>query len=85
MKFKQIIIFLMAISILAIPLFILAQEWPSETRFIPAYKSQTGWRGLVPCGGTDEPDCTLPCLYVLIHNIINFLLWSIATPLAATA
>lgn len=41
--------------------------------------------GLVPCGGTDEPDCSLPCLYVMIHNVINFLLWDIAAPLAATA
>jgi hypothetical protein len=41
--------------------------------------------GLVPCGGEGEPKCSLSCFYVLIDNVINFLLWYIATPLAASA
>jgi len=41
--------------------------------------------GLVPCGGQGQKACTLPCFYVMINNVITFLLWDIATPLAATA
>lgn len=41
--------------------------------------------GLVPCGGKGEPECTLPCFYVMIHNVITFILRNIAAPLAATA
>lgn len=39
---------------------------------------------LVPCGGADKP-CTVACFYVMIDRIIDFILWDIATPLAATA
>ncbi|MBI2045908.1 MAG: hypothetical protein HYT28_00575 [Parcubacteria group bacterium] len=38
---------------------------------------------LVPCGGSGEKACELGDFFVLINNIINFLLFSIATPLAA--
>lgn len=40
---------------------------------------------LVPCGGQDQNPCTVACFYVMIGRIINFILWDIATPLAATA
>jgi len=40
-------------------------------------------QGLVPCGGPNKP-CSVACFYVLIDNIINFLLL-LAIPLAATA
>lgn len=40
---------------------------------------------LVPCGGADQPDCSIDCFYIMIDNIINFLLYDIAAPLAATA
>jgi len=40
---------------------------------------------LVPCGGQDQNPCTVACFYVMVSRIINFFLWDIATPLAATA
>lgn len=41
---------------------------------------------LVPCGTSENPKpCTIACFYAMIDRIINFILWSIATPLAATA
>lgn len=39
---------------------------------------------LIPCGGENRP-CTLSCFFVLVDNIINFLLFNIAIPLTATA
>ncbi|MBI5005223.1 MAG: hypothetical protein HZC03_01310 [Candidatus Lloydbacteria bacterium] len=39
--------------------------------------------GLVPCGGSGQDPCTLSSFFVLIKNIIDFLLRDIATPLAA--
>ncbi len=40
---------------------------------------------LVPCGGEGQSPCTVACFYVMIGRIIDFILWDIATPLAATA
>ena len=42
-------------------------------------------RGLVPCGGNGEPACEVCHLYNLAKNIIDFLLWSVATPLLVVA
>ena len=42
-------------------------------------------KGLVPCGGEGEPACTVSCFFVLLDNIMNFLLFKISLPLAATA
>lgn len=39
--------------------------------------------GLVPCGGQGEPTCTWNMLMELGKRIINFLLFTIAVPLAA--
>lgn len=39
-------------------------------------------RGLIPCGGAGEPLCTFNFFIQLIRNVINFLLVSIAIPLA---
>lgn len=40
--------------------------------------------GLVPCGGGGtEPDCNFNYLMTLINNIINFILFTLAVPLAA--
>ncbi|MDP3051997.1 MAG: transglycosylase SLT domain-containing protein [bacterium] len=41
--------------------------------------------GLVPCGGQGQPSSTISCFYVLLDNIMNFLLYYISLPLAATA
>lgn len=43
------------------------------------------WLPLVPCGGTDQPACSVSCFYVMVDNIMNFLLFIIAIPLSATA
>ena len=41
---------------------------------------------LVPCGTSENPtSCTVSCFYVLLNNIMNFLLYNISLPLAATA
>ncbi len=37
---------------------------------------------LVPCGGPGQSDCTICSLFTGIHNIVNFLTFDIATPLA---
>ncbi len=42
------------------------------------------WSGLIPCGTADKL-CTVACFYVMVDKIINFILWYLATPLAATA
>ncbi len=42
-------------------------------------------QGLVPCGGQGQPSCSVSCFYVLLDNIMNFLLYDISLPLAATA
>ena len=39
--------------------------------------------GLIPCGGSGEDACKFSDFFVLIKNIIDFLLVSIAIPLAA--
>lgn len=39
--------------------------------------------GLVPCGGSGQNPCSVNDFFVLINNVINFLLFNIATPLAA--
>lgn len=39
--------------------------------------------GLVPCGGSGQNPCGFSDFFVLINNVINFLLFKIATPLAA--
>ena len=39
-------------------------------------------QGLIPCGGSGQPACTFNHLIQLIQNIINFLIVSIAIPLA---
>jgi hypothetical protein len=38
--------------------------------------------GLVPCGGQGEPACNLCHFFVLIDNIIDFLLFRLVPPLA---
>jgi len=38
--------------------------------------------GLVPCGGPDEPACKLCDFFVLIDNIIDFVLIQLVPPLA---
>ena len=42
-------------------------------------------KGLVPCGGQGEPACSVSCFFVLIDNVMKFLLYEISLPLAATA
>jgi hypothetical protein len=39
--------------------------------------------GLVPCGGAGEPVCDFNMLMTLINRLINFILFSLAVPLAA--
>jgi hypothetical protein len=39
--------------------------------------------GLVPCGGEGEPACQICHFFVLLKNVINFLLTTIVPPLAA--
>ena len=39
--------------------------------------------GLVPCGGSGEPDCDFNQLMVLIDKIIKFMLFDLSIPLAA--
>ena len=41
--------------------------------------------GLIPCGGNNEPACTLACFYVMIDKVIRFILFQISIPLGATA
>jgi len=41
----------------------------------------TSGAGLVPCNGIDKP-CTLCDFFVLIQNVINFILFDIVPPLA---
>jgi len=38
--------------------------------------------GLIPCGGKGEPPCQLCHLFVLLQNIINFILFQFVPPLA---
>ncbi|MBI2023937.1 transglycosylase SLT domain-containing protein [Candidatus Giovannonibacteria bacterium] len=40
---------------------------------------------LVPCGRAGQPPCQTCDLYILAHNIIDLLLWGIATPLLVVA
>lgn len=49
---------------------------------VPAF-SVSAADGLVPCGGSGQNPCTFSDFFVLINNVINFLLFNIATPLAA--
>ena len=39
--------------------------------------------GLVPCGGPGEPACDFNMLLTLINKVINFILFSLAVPIAA--
>lgn len=39
--------------------------------------------GLVPCGGPGEPACNFSYVIVLAQNVINFLIFNLAMPLAA--
>ncbi|MDO8572694.1 MAG: hypothetical protein Q7S11_02875 [bacterium] len=45
----------------------------------PVYASAA----IVPCGGSGQPSCSFDYLIVLIKNIVTFLLFSLAVPLAA--
>lgn len=38
--------------------------------------------GLVPCGGKDEPPCQLCHLFVMLDNIVDFVLIKLVPPLA---
>ena len=40
---------------------------------------------LVPCDGTPANPCNVCSLYTLAHNVIDFLLWGLATPLLVIA
>ena len=42
-------------------------------------------QGLVPCGNTGQPACTICHFFVMLANIYNFLVRMIATPLAILA
>jgi len=39
-------------------------------------------QGIVPCGGTAQPECEFCHLFVLIQNIINFVLFYLVLPIA---
>ena len=41
--------------------------------FLIPIQSQSA--GLVPCGGSGEPPCTICHIFVLINNVITFFLW----------
>lgn len=62
--------FLIAFTLIGLPLFVCAAQV-----VLP----------LVPCGQTGQDPCTLPCFFVMIDRIINFLLFAIAMPLSVTA
>ena len=40
-------------------------------------------QGLVPCDGSAANQCTFEKLITLIQNVLNFLIYDIATPIAA--
>ncbi|HPD19687.1 MAG TPA: pilin [Candidatus Pacearchaeota archaeon] len=40
-------------------------------------------QGLVPCGGKNQEPCTFNDLFVLINNVIKFLLFTLIPPIAA--
>lgn len=40
-------------------------------------------QGLVPCGGKGQEPCTFSDLFVLINNVIKFLLFTLIPPIAA--
>lgn len=67
---KKIAINLFIFSVLGLPLVTLAQVNPT---------------GLVPCGGGTLPTCTVNHLFILIANIVRFLLFAVAMPLCALA
>ncbi len=48
--------------------------------FLFVFIAQAG--GLVPCGGSGEPECKLCHLWQLFSNIINFVLIKLAVPVA---
>ncbi len=35
------------------------------------------YAGLVPCGGEGQPECEICHLFVLLQNVINFILWQV--------
>ncbi len=56
----------------------------------PASNTTSGWKGLVPCNNTpvegkipDKELCGFKALMTLINNIINFILFRLAVPIAA--
>ena len=49
--------------------------------FLPFAQAESA--GLVPCGGPKEPACQFCHFFVMLGNIINFLLFYIVPPLAA--
>ena len=43
------------------------------------------YAGLIPCGDKGGTDCTFKDLFALVANVISFLLFKLAVPLAAIA
>lgn len=50
---------------------------------IVAFPLVSSAKGLVPCGGKGEEACTFGHILELISNVINFLLFDLAVPIAA--
>ena len=40
---------------------------------------------LVPCGNPDQPPCTPSHFFVLVSNIVNYFIFTLAVPLATVA
>ena len=46
--------------------------------------AQTGeGNGLIPCGNTGQPDCIFKYFMDLVNNVIKFILFTLAVPIAA--
>lgn len=73
MNFSKIILILLLLAVIATPLVSLAE-----------YSAK---KGLVPCGSTASgvEYCSLCHLYVLIQNILDFVMWYIAPVVAVLA
>jgi type IV secretory pathway VirB2 component (pilin) len=56
----------------------------SATALLAVALPLVSFAALVPCGSVDKP-CTLNCFFVMINNILKFITFDIATPLAAAA
>jgi len=50
--------------------------------FLVLAEEGTGWGGLVPCGGPNQPPCQLCHLFEMIGLIINFITWRIVPAIA---